>query len=178
MIEPIVRTVINSAGGWAAVPIACAVELALWDLAGKAAGLPLYKLWGAHKDRVRAYASMVEVRTPEQRAEDALVLLDRGYTAIKLRLHQPTIREDIAHVEAVRNAVGDRMEIMVDANQAQEPGTPGADETVPWTYERALATARELANYNVAWLEEPLGRYQFDDLRKLTAADRCADRRR
>jgi L-alanine-DL-glutamate epimerase-like enolase superfamily enzyme len=170
MIEPIARTVINSAGGWAAVPIACAIELALWDLAGKAAGLPLYKLWGAHKDRVRAYASMVEVRTPERRAEDALVLLDRGYTAIKLRLHQPTIREDIAHVEAVRNAVGDRMEIMVDANQAQEPGTPGAEDTVPWTYERALATARELANYNVAWLEEPLGRYQFDDLRKLTEA--------
>jgi L-alanine-DL-glutamate epimerase-like enolase superfamily enzyme len=169
-IEPIVRAIVNGAGGWSAVPMACAIELALWDLAGKAANMPLYKLWGAHKDKVRAYASMVEVRTPERRAEDALVLLDRGYTAIKLRLHQPTIREDIAHVEAVRKAVGDRMEIMVDANQAQEPGTPGAQDTIPWTYERALATARELANYDVAWLEEPLGRYQIDDLRKLTAA--------
>lgn len=168
-VEPIVRTVINGAGGWAAVPVACAVELALWDIVGKAANLPLYKLWGAHKDKVRAYASMVEIRTPEQRAEDALRLLDRGYTAIKLRLKEDTIAKDIAHVAAVREAVGDRMEIMVDANQAQEPGTPGAENSPLWTYERALATARELANYNVAWLEEPLGRYQIGDLKKLTA---------
>ena len=49
----------------------------------------------------------------------------------KLRLHE-TIREDIAQVEAVRAAVGDRMDIMVDANQAQEPGTPGAEQTIPW----------------------------------------------
>lgn len=110
-IEPIVRTIINGAGGWAAVPMACAIEMALWDLAGKRAGMPLYRLWGAHTDRIRAYASMV----------------DRGYTAIKLRLHSETIREDIAQAEAVRAAVGDRMDIMVDANRAQEPGTPGAE---------------------------------------------------
>jgi D-galactarolactone cycloisomerase len=169
-IEPIVRTVINGAGGWAAVPMACAIEMALWDLAGKRAGLPLYRLWGAHTDRIRAYASMVEVRTPEQRAEDAQRLVDRGYTAIKLRLHSETIREDIAQVEAVRAAVGDRMDIMVDANQAQEPGTPGAEQTTPWGYDRALATARELHDLGVLWLEEPLGRYEWDTLARLAAA--------
>ncbi|HWV35624.1 MAG TPA: mandelate racemase/muconate lactonizing enzyme family protein [Thermomicrobiales bacterium] len=169
-IEPIVRTVINAAGGYAAIPIACGIEMALWDLTGKVAGLPLSKLWGAHTDRVKAYASMVEVRTPEERADDALRLLDRGYRAIKLRLHSDTLREDIAQVEAVRKAVGDRMEIMVDANQAQEPGTPGAERSAFWGYDRALATARELFQLQVTWLEEPLPRYDFDNLRRLTAA--------
>jgi L-alanine-DL-glutamate epimerase-like enolase superfamily enzyme len=168
-IEPLVRTVVNGAGGWGAIPIACGVEMALWDLAGKVAGLPLYRLWGAHTDRVMAYASMVEVRTPEERAKDALHLLGLGYRGIKLRLHSATIAEDIAQVEAVRDAVGDRMQIMVDANQAQEPGTPGAENSVPWSYERALATARELARLDVAWLEEPLHRYDFDNLARLTA---------
>lgn len=169
-IEPIVRTIINAAGGYAAIPIACGIEMALWDLTGKVAGLPLSKLWGAHTDRVKAYASMVEVRTPEKRAGDALRLLDRGYRAIKLRLHSDTLREDVAQVEAVRKAVGDRMEIMVDANQAQEPGTPGAERSIVWGYDRALATAKELVQYNVTFLEEPLPRYDFNNLRRLTAA--------
>ncbi|MGI8406742.1 MAG: mandelate racemase/muconate lactonizing enzyme family protein [Thermomicrobiales bacterium] len=169
-IEPIVRTIINMAGGFAAVPIACGIEMALWDLTGKAAGVPLSKLWGAHTDRVKAYASMVEVRTPDERTDDALRLLDRGYRAIKLRLHAGTMREDIAQVEAVRKAVGNKMEIIVDANQAQEPGTPGAERSVFWGYDRALATARELFQLSVTWLEEPLPRYDFDNLRRLATA--------
>jgi len=169
-IERIFRVVVNWGGGAAAIPVACGIEMALWDLVGKAAGLPLYKLWGVHADRVPAYASLVEVRPPERRAEDALALLDRGYRAVKLRLHAPTLKEDVAQVEAVRAAVGDRMAIMVDANQAQEPGTPGAEDDLVWGYERALATCRELAPLGVAWVEEPLGRYDLDTLRRLAAA--------
>src|SRR5918992_2686851 len=133
-VERIFRVVVNWGGGLAAVPVACGIEMALWDLVGKAAGLPLYKLWGLCTDRVRAYASLVEVRSPERRAEDALRLLDAGYRAVKLRLHSPTLKEDIAQVEAVREAVGDRMEIMVDANQAQEPGTPGSERSITWDF--------------------------------------------
>jgi L-alanine-DL-glutamate epimerase-like enolase superfamily enzyme len=169
-IERLCRVVVNWGGGLGAVPVACGVEMALWDLVGKAAGLPLYKLWGVCADRVRAYASLVEVRTPEQRAEDALRFLAQGYRAIKLRLHAPTLKEDVAQVEAVRAAVGDRMEIMVDANQAQQPGTPGSEGDLVWGYERALATCRALAPLDVVWLEEPLGRFAFDDLRRLAAA--------
>ena len=166
----LVRVLRNAGPPWASLPVACGVELALWDLVGKAAELPLYKLWGAHTDRVRAYASLVEVRSPERRAEDALRLLDMGYQAVKLRLHSPTLKEDIAQVEAVRRAVGDRMEIMVDANQAQEPGTPGSELSLVWDYPRALSTCRALAPLRVIWLEEPLGRYAFDTLRRLVAA--------
>jgi L-alanine-DL-glutamate epimerase-like enolase superfamily enzyme len=122
------------------------------------------------KDRVRAYASLVEQRSPEQRAEDALRFLDLGYRAIKLRLHAPTMKEDVAQVEAVRAAVGDRMAIMVDANQAQEPGTPGSEDDLVWGFDRALATCRALAPLDVTWMEEPLPRFAFDDLRRLAAA--------
>lgn len=169
-VEYLTRVVRNTAGGFTSLPIACGIEMALWDIIGKAAGLPLYRIWGSHRNRVRAYASMVEVGTPATRAENALELLDAGYTAIKLRLHAPTIKEDIAQVEAVREAVGDRMEIMVDANQAQEPGTPGAENDLVWGIDRAIATCRELADLDVTWVEEPLGRYELDNLTRLTAA--------
>lgn len=170
LIPALVRAVRNSGAGAASWGIACAVEIALWDLAGKAANLPLYKLWGAQTNRVKAYASLVEVRGPEQRAEDVLSLYDQGYRAVKLRLHSESIAEDVAQVRAVREAVGDRMEIMVDANQAQEPGTPGSELSLVWSFERAVITCRELAQLGVAWLEEPLGRFDFDPLSRLTVA--------
>jgi D-galactarolactone cycloisomerase len=160
----------DNGGPWLSHPIAWGVELALWDLVGKAAGLPLYKLWGGYADTVKAYASLIEVRSPERRAEDALALLEQGYRAIKLRLHAWTLAEDVAQVEAVRRAVGDRMEIMVDANQAQTPGTPRNADGPVWSYERALATCKELEALDVTWMEEPLGRYDFDGLARLAAA--------
>ena len=141
------------------------LEIALWDLAGKAAGQPLYKLWGAAKDRVPAYASMVQLSTPEERVRMAVQLKSQGWKAIKLRAHYQTLREDVSLVEAVRKAVGDDMSIMVDANQAQSFGTwqPG----VRWDFRRALETARELERLDCVWLEEPRPRYAFDELAEL-----------
>jgi L-alanine-DL-glutamate epimerase-like enolase superfamily enzyme len=143
-----------------------ALEIALWDLIGKATGQPLYKLWGAAKDRVPAYASMIQLSTPDERARMAVELKSQGWKAIKLRAHYPTLKEDVQLVEAVRKAVGDDMEIMVDANQAQAFGTwqPG----VRWDFRRALETARELERLNCAWLEEPRLRYSFDELAELS----------
>lgn len=140
-------------------------DIALWDLIGKACGQPLYKLWGGFKEKVAAYASMVQLSTPEERAELALQLADEGWQAIKLRIHYPTLREDLALVQKVRQSVGDRMQIMVDANQAQSSGNwqPG----VQWDYRRALETARELDQLNCYWLEEPLPRYAFEQLARL-----------
>ncbi|HEY3834922.1 MAG TPA: mandelate racemase/muconate lactonizing enzyme family protein [Bryobacteraceae bacterium] len=141
------------------------LEIALWDLIGKAAGQPLYKLWGAHKDRVPAYASMIQLSTPDERVRMAVQLKSEGWKAIKLRAHYQTLKEDVGLVEAVRRAVGDDMAIMVDANQAQSFGTwqPG----VRWDFRRALDTARELERLNCAWLEEPRNRYAFDELAEL-----------
>ena len=162
-LEQHARLFRNAGGGWG-------VEIALWDIIGKATGQPIYKLWGGHKDRVPGYASCVEVRSGEQRAEDAAARRAEGWRAIKLRLHDWTIQQDVAQVEAVRRAMGDEFVILVDANQAQQPGTRQPEEGPVWTYERALQTARELERLGVFWLEEPLDRYDFEGLRKLCAA--------
>ncbi len=141
------------------------VDIALWDLIGKACGQPLYKLFGGAKDTVVAYASMIRLSTPEERARLAAELMSEGWKAIKLRLHHETLKEDIRTVEQVRKAVGDRMVVMTDANQAQSPGNwqPG----VLWDLRRAVETARELQRLNCYWLEEPLPRYAFDQLAEL-----------
>ena len=141
------------------------IDLALWDLIGKASGQPLYKLWGGYQERVKAYASLVEMGTPEKRADDAQRIFDEGFRAIKLRLRNHAVKDDIALVRAVRDAVGDEMDIMVDANQTNTYAWPRGGPV--WTYERALETAKELEKLNVVWLEEPLFRYDFDTLAKL-----------
>jgi D-galactarolactone cycloisomerase len=141
------------------------IEIALWDLVGKASQQPVYKLWGAQKDRVPAYASMIQLSTPDERARMALQLKSEGWKAIKLRLHYQTLREDINLVAAVRKAVGDDMEIMTDANQAQS--ATGWQPGVIWDFRRAVETARELEKLNAYWLEEPLRRYDFDGLAEL-----------
>ena len=146
------------------------LEIALWDVIGKAAGQPLYRLWGGYRDRVTGYASFFELRSGERRAEDVLARRAEGWRAAKLRIHAWTMREDVAQVEAVRKAIGDEFTILTDANQAQQPGTPYLEEGPVWTYERAVQTARELERLRVFWLEEPLDRYDFDGLRRLCAS--------
>lgn len=141
------------------------VELALWDILGKVAGLPIYKLLGNVSDALAAYASTGQDRTPEERAEDARRLRDEGFRAIKLRVHSDTLAQDIAQVAAVRKAVGDGMAIMVDANQTDVHDAPYPGPH--WTYHRALDTARALADFGVAWLEEPLPRHDYEGLRRL-----------
>ncbi|MYD95565.1 MAG: mandelate racemase/muconate lactonizing enzyme family protein [Chloroflexi bacterium] len=142
------------------------VDMALCDIIGKAAGQPLHRLWGNRDTRVQAYASTIVAATPEQRAEDALAYLEQGFTAIKLRTAFPTLAEDIALVSAVRDAVGDRMVIMVDANLA---GGSSSDHRPAWDFDRALAEARELEQLDVYWLEEPLPRDDFATIARLTA---------
>lgn len=146
------------------------VEIALWDIIGKACGQPLYKLWGGFRDRVPAYASFIEVHSPRQRASDIQRVKLDGWRAAKLRIHDDTLAADIAQVEAVRRAAGDDFVLLVDANQAQLPGTQQPERGPIWSYQRALATARELHRLGVYWLEEPLPRYDFDNLTRLCEA--------
>jgi L-alanine-DL-glutamate epimerase-like enolase superfamily enzyme len=114
------------------------VELALWDLAGKARGVPVYALLGGLVQRsVRAYASLPRYEAPADVARAAAAMAKDGFTAIKL--HQI----DVASVAAAREAVGDAVELMLDTN-------------CPWTVEEATAMARRLERYALRWLEEPV----------------------
>ncbi|MEW2508228.1 mandelate racemase/muconate lactonizing enzyme family protein [Amycolatopsis sp. NPDC047767] len=142
------------------------IEIALWDIIGQALGQPLAQLWGGREAGVLAYASTVHYgKTPEERAEDCKHYRARGYRAVKLRLSEDTIDGDLALVAACREAVGDDLDILVDANQAgRDPADPHT-----WSLQRALDTARELAALKVGWLEEPLPYRMADEGRQLAA---------
>jgi L-alanine-DL-glutamate epimerase-like enolase superfamily enzyme len=141
------------------------LEIGLWDLIGQALGVPLYRLWGAGTNRVRPYAATVHFnKTPEERAEDALKFCELGFRAIKLRLHHLDPADDLRLAETVVRAVGGKMEVMFDANQA---GTRPADPPPVWDYPRALSMAVELEKLGIYWLEEPLHRTALDDLARI-----------
>jgi D-galactarolactone cycloisomerase len=145
-----------------------AVEVACWDLAGRLLGQPLWRLLGGRQERLRAYASTGELAPPEQRAARAVELRDAGIQALKIRFHHADWREDVAVVERVRGAVGDAMEIMVDANQGWR--MPG-DTSPRWDVATAARCARALEPLGVHWLEEPLDTADVDGyaaLRRLT----------
>jgi L-alanine-DL-glutamate epimerase-like enolase superfamily enzyme len=129
------------------------LEVAVWDLVGRALGEPVWRLLGGRQDRVLAYASSGELVAPEERARRCLELRDAGVKAVKLRLHSGDWRADLPVIEAVRDAVGSGLEIMVDANQGWR--MPG-DLAPRWDVATAAAFARELERLDVYWLEEPL----------------------
>ena len=138
------------------------VEIALLDIAGKIAGKPIYKLLGGYQDKVLAYAATINLKEPEERAKDAVRFLEEGFKAIKLRAHFPDPRKDLAVIKAVRDAVGDDMEIMVDANQAGHRVPP------VWSHRTVYKMARAMEKLNVFWLEEPLHREDLDGISELT----------
>jgi D-galactarolactone cycloisomerase len=145
-------------------PVYC-MEIPLWDIIGKAAGMPVARLWGGYRDRVLAYCATAEVRGPEQRARDAERMVEEGFRALKLRFHNADPRDDLPVVEAVRATVGDRLDVIVDANQAGVE--PGLDGHRTWGFHTALGIARELERLGVLWLEEPLPRHDWDGLARL-----------
>lgn len=129
------------------------VEVAVWDLLGRAQDIPLWKLLGGTRDRMLAYASTGELVSPEERVRRCLALRERGVRAVKLRLRPSDWRSELPVLEAVRDAVGGTLDLMVDANQGWR--MPG-DLTPSWDLPTALELARELERLDVYWLEEPL----------------------
>lgn len=119
------------------------VDIALWDLKGKALDLPIHRLLGGpHRTEVDVYASPVPMLdTPGESADYATSFVDAGFHAIKLKLGRGA-RTDLAHAAAVRDAIGDR-ELLVDLNCA-------------YTADRAVDVARRLLDLDVTWIEEPV----------------------
>jgi D-galactarolactone cycloisomerase len=119
------------------------IDMALWDIRGKATGLPLYKLLGGGKRRIKAYAGGIALgyQPAQELVAEASVMVDAGYKALKLRLGD-SVSRDIERVTAVRDALGDHINILTDANAAYSL----ADA-------RGVMPALDAAN--VGWLEEP-----------------------
>ena len=143
------------------------LDLALWDLAGKIAGQPVWRLLGGLSGRVRAYASSGMLRAPAELAEAAERYLGLGFPALKIRFHRGDWRRDIAALEAVRARVGFKLELMVDCNQGWRMSW---DAYPSWSLKDALLVARELENLGVYWMEEPLHRGDREGMRRLRDA--------
>jgi L-alanine-DL-glutamate epimerase-like enolase superfamily enzyme len=141
-------------------------EAAVWDLAARLAGEPLWRLLGGRSERLLAYASSGELVGPDERARRVAALREAGVRAVKLRFHHADWREDMAVVEAVRDAVGGAVELMVDANHGWR--TAG-DRTPPWDVPTAIQCARALEPLDVYWLEEPLPTADVDGYARLRA---------
>ncbi len=139
------------------------LEVALWDLTGQVAGLPVATLFGGASDGIPAYASCGMLLPPAARAESAVRLREEGFTALKIRVDPRRLDEGLAAVTATRHAVEDTMAIMVDLNQGWRMA---GDVSPSLDVDAARRIAAQLAELDVVWLEEPLA---GTDLRGLAA---------
>lgn len=134
-----------------------AIDVALYDLKAKRAGLPLAKLLGSHRDSVRTYntsggflnASLEEVK------ERASQSVEEGIGGIKIKVGLPDNHEDIRRVRGVREHIGSDVPLMVDANQQ-------------WDRATALRMGRRLEEFDLVWIEEPLDAYDVEGHARLT----------
>ncbi|MDP6517272.1 MAG: mandelate racemase/muconate lactonizing enzyme family protein [Alphaproteobacteria bacterium] len=129
-------------GGHAVFAIS-AVDIALWDLAARRAGVPLWRLLGGHDPEVRAYAGGIDLQFPlSQLLDQTRDNLERGFRAIKMKVGRDRLSEDVARVAAMRDLLGPDTPLMVDANMR-------------WTPDEAIRASRAMAESQVYWLEEP-----------------------
>ncbi|MFC4852261.1 L-talarate/galactarate dehydratase [Actinophytocola glycyrrhizae] len=135
----------------AATQALAAIDVALWDLKAKRAGLPLAKLLGAHRDSVRCYNTSGGFlhETIEQIKDNATRTLESGVGGIKIKVGQPDWREDLRRVAAVREHVGRDVPLMVDANQQ-------------WDRPTAMRVSKALEEFDLVWIEEPLDAYDAE----------------
>jgi len=143
------------------------LDCALWDLYGKIVGEPVWRLLGAKSGQVRLYASSGSLKSDRELVDLALRVREEGFPAMKIRFQRPDWHDDIAALEAVREAVGDDLQIMVDCNQGWRMPW---DTALPWTYKDALNIARYLEELDVYWMEEPLHRGDYAGMAALREA--------
>lgn len=143
------------------------IEPACWDILGKAENKPVYALLGAEGGEVELYASTGEICSVEARAEEVAARMDEGFAAVKLRVHFPTLDEDIEHIRGTRERVGDAVELGVDANQGWRVAVVA--DAPRWSLERAMAFCRAAEQAGFSWVEEPLAMDAYDELVKLRA---------
>lgn len=124
------------------------IDIALWDIMGKACGKPIHKLLGgAFREKVPAYATGLYFknmdRVTEEAVEEAIGYVAQGFQAIKMKIGLGALKKDLDRIEAVRSAIGPEIQLMVDANHCYN---------VP----QAITLGRELEKMGVYWFEEPI----------------------
>ena len=150
----------NNAGGFGGSAIS-AVDIALWDIAGKAAGQSVSDLLGGRiRDKVAVYATglyYTEGEFPTRLLDEATMYVELGFKGMKTKIGGLPIAEDVRRVAAIRGAIGDDIRLMVDANQAYPAST-------------AIRVGNELAAYDITWFEEPVNAKDVDAYLQVQAA--------
>lgn len=137
-----------------------AIDLACWDLRGKAAGQPLCALLGGLRDRVPAYASgaLMRPQSLDSLARTAPRLLERGFRQVKMQCgSEPTVAASVERVRVVREAVGPDVDLMCDVNQL-------------WSVNHAVEVGRRLEPYHLFWLEDPTAHDDYAGLARIADA--------
>lgn len=137
-----------------------ALDIGLWDIRAKTAGLPLYKLLGGFRDRVPTYIAggyYEEGKGLKELAQEMIDNVELGARAIKMKVGALPLREDVARVKAVREAIGPDVKLLVDANCAYR------------SYQ-AIQFAKRIEDYDIFWFEEPVAPDDYDGHRRLAEA--------
>ena len=121
-----------------------AIDIALWDILAKHAGVPLYRLLGGSRDRIAAYGSGINMHLDGEPLLDQMRgFLARGYRAVKMKVGRDDPEKDVQRVASVRRVIGPSVRLMLDANQK-------------WTAAEAIRRVTLLRPFDPFWLEEPL----------------------
>lgn len=122
-----------------------AVDIALWDLKARALELPLYRLLGGFRDKIPAYNTDGGWlnHSKEELVREAVELVEQGFGGIKIKVGKESRAEDVDRIRAVRQAIGDSVKLMVDANMR-------------WTAAEAIARGKLFEEFNLFWFEEPI----------------------
>jgi L-alanine-DL-glutamate epimerase-like enolase superfamily enzyme len=140
------------------------VEAAIWDAIGKALNTTVATLFGGAQKSIPAYASTGAVMTAKERAKSAAAIRAAGFKAMKIRVPQSDLNLGIATLKAIREEVGNDLELMVDLNQAWR--MPG-DIRKSLDLTSAMRFIDAAADYGVYWVEEPLPMEDIDGLKRL-----------
>jgi len=142
----------------AAIQAMSGIDIALWDILGKKTGKPVYELLGGHyRSKIRAYASSLFAETLKDTGDLAKKYVDQGFTAVKFGW-EPLGRDphyDVQLIRTIREAVGQNIDVMVDAGLA-------------WDAKTALQMAERFSEYDIFWLEEPLHPDDLDGYARLS----------
>lgn len=144
--------------GWSRASLvlaSAAVDIAAWDLVGKAAGQPLHRLFGGYRQEAPCYVTCAYYRDGKDLGElrdEMAMLKSQGHRAFKAKIGGLSLKEDMARLEVIRDVIGDEALLMVDVNRG-------------WSLQTAIEGARLLEAFNPRWLEEPVR--WTDDRREL-----------
>ena len=137
------------------------IDLALWDIKGKALQQPVWRLLGGgFRDKLRVYASNMMQFTAEATADRAKQAVDKGYTAVKFGWEpfgRGTLKQDLQYLEAIRRAIGDQTDFMLDIG-------------LVWDAKTTIQRCRAFAPYDLFWIEEPLPPDDLEGYGKVSTA--------